>query len=300
MSADLKGLAKSLAAALACATMPLMAAKPDPSCDPLVSVPELIADPGAFDGKRIWVVAMIFTGYENRSACPSADDKQTGHCLWVDVDAGPLKSDQDFADYRAREATLERFSEQAVALHATFDRNETGHLGMWPGGLRHVTELAGREGGWSFAEDGATPRHACAAKLPEETSEEKVRRGDYAGAIAVLDQAIERDPRVRGNWLMRAAAKKHQLDYAGAIADYTHLIESPEEADKSAYFWFRGGVRELASDLDGAIADYSRAIELEPDVAEFYASRAVAREKAGKHAGAKADQERVERIKSGQ
>jgi hypothetical protein len=127
-------------------------ADPSPECGEGVSLGKLITNPDTYHGKTIWVVAHITIDFENMTACPSEYETQMmKKCLWLDIVDGPYKTEQEYARYEARLKQWKRFDRQTVAVHATFDKNEKGHFSMLSGGLRNVTEVSGRKGGWSFA-----------------------------------------------------------------------------------------------------------------------------------------------------
>jgi hypothetical protein len=143
------------------AAAPVSASDPDVECGERVSLAALIAEPDAYHRKALWVMAYVTIEFENMSACPSGNETRTGSCLWLDIDDGPYKTDQDYARYQSKRHTWEQFNRQTVAIRATFDRSRTGHFGMWPAGLGNITEVSGRQGGWSFALSAAVPRTAC-------------------------------------------------------------------------------------------------------------------------------------------
>src|SRR5690242_14761894 len=60
----------------------------------------------------------------------------------------------------------------------------------------------------------------------------KLRSGDRAGAIAILDAAIQKGKDLNEAYAFRANIRSTSGDYDGAIADYTAAIElSPSDAD---------------------------------------------------------------------
>ena len=59
--------------------------------------------------------------------------------------------------------------------------------------------------------------------------------------------------------------------------------------DHDTAFVKRGIARQSSGDHDGAIEDFTKAIELNPNLAQAYASRGVSREAKGDSAGAKSD-----------
>ena len=299
----LKHTIRILFVALSCATVPSLAA-PDQECGERASLAALIANPDAYHGKVLWVIAHATIDFENMKACPSENETQAGICLWLNVDDGPFKTDQDYVRYQSKLQIWRQFNLQTVAIRATFDKAETGHFGMWPAGLRNVMEVSGHEGGWSFTSNAAVPRTACVSELPvpEESSERrfghgnlKLRNGDYEGAIADFNLAIELEPGNSRYYLVRGNAKKQKRDYAGAIADYTRAIEFEREY-KDVMFTARAGARELTGDLDGAIADYTRAIEINPTFDGAYHSRGLVKQKNGDPKGAAADFARAKQL----
>jgi Tfp pilus assembly protein PilF len=84
-----------------------------------------------------------------------------------------------------------------------------------------------------------------------------------------------------------ADQKLRRGDYSGAIADYTKVIEaSPAQTDA----YFNRGIAFLKfGQVRKAIADYNRVIEIKPKYADAYSNRAFARKKIGDQAGANKD-----------
>jgi hypothetical protein len=155
-----------LFAALSCASATAFAAR-DAACGERVPLAALIANPDAYHGKALWVVAHATIDFENMTACPSANDTEIRNCLWLDIDDGPYKTDQDYARYLAKRHRWDRFNRETVAIRATFDRTLKGHMSLWPGGLRRVAEVSGSQVGWNFISSSAVPRTACAGELPQ-------------------------------------------------------------------------------------------------------------------------------------
>lgn len=223
----LKHIGSILFATLLCATTSVLAAAPDPECGERVSLAKLIANPDAYHGKALWVVASTTIDFENMTACPSENETQVKSCLWLDIDDGPYNTDQDYARYQSKLQTWKQFNLQTVAIRATFDKTLKGHFSMWPAGLRNVTEVSGHQGGWNFTTNAAVPRTACVGELPvpKESSDRrwmrsgslKLRNGDYDGAIADFSCAIPLEPSNSGYYLIRANAKERKRDYAGAL-----------------------------------------------------------------------------------
>lgn len=283
---------------------PVLAA-PVEKCGEPVPLAKLIANPDAYHGKAMWVVAYVTIDFENTTACSSENETQAKSCLWLDIDDGPYKTDQDHARYQSKLQTWQQFNLQTVAIRATFDKTLKGYFNMWPGGLGNVTEASGHQGGWNFTTNAAAPRTACVGALPVSKESNgrrwmrlgnlKLRNGDYDGAIADFSRAISFEPSNSGYYLIRANAKERKRDYAGATADYTRAIEFARE-DKDVIYIVRAEAREQAGDLDGAIADYTRAIGINPKFADAYHGRGLAKRKKGDASGAAADLARARQL----
>lgn len=150
-----------------CAMVPALAdTAPDPECGERASLAKLIANTDAYHGKALWVVAYATIDFENMTACPSENETQMKSCLWLDIDDGPYKTDQDYARYQSKLQTWQQYNRQTVAIHATFDKTLKGHFSMWPAGLRNVMAVSGNQHGWSFTTNAAIPRAACVGELP--------------------------------------------------------------------------------------------------------------------------------------
>src|SRR4029077_18844208 len=96
----------------------------------------------------------------------------------------------------------------------------------------------------------------------------KEAKGDYDGAIADFNRAIELDPKLAIFYTNRGLAKEAKGDLDGAIADYTRAIEL--DPKQPGAYMNRGLAKEAKGDLDGAIPDFNRANELDPRLAFFY------------------------------
>ena len=120
---------------------------------------------------------------------------------------------------------------------------------------------------------------------------EKRKVGDYDGAIADFDHAIEIDPQNVGAFVNRAVCKQDKDDHPGAIADWDRALQL--KPDDGGWYVNRGIVKEAVGDHDGALADYNRAVEAEPDYEVAYIVRAYIKTKQGDYEGAIADYDRV-------
>lgn len=257
--------------ALLSVTYPVLAA-PVEKCGESVPVERLIASPGAYHGKALWVVADVTVEFENMTACTPGKVKDRKNCLWLTIDDGPHKTERDHARYQAKLQTWQGYNLQTVAIRATFDKTSKGHFSMYPGGLRSVTEMMGYEGGWNFSTHSAVPRNACTAKfqLPKQPDDQramisgnrKLRDKDIDGAIAEFSRAISINPSNSGYYLIRANAKERKRDYDDAIADCTRAIKiSPKDAGG---YHCRGLMKQKKGDTQGAEADFARARKMAP------------------------------------
>jgi tetratricopeptide (TPR) repeat protein len=92
----------------------------------------------------------------------------------------------------------------------------------------------------------------------------------------------------------RGREKARQGDYAGAIADFTELLQlAPYRVD--AYYQ-RGIAYYDATQLHQAVSDYTRAIELDPEYRQAYMARALVRLALKNAAGALEDIDRALRF----
>ena len=115
--------------------------------------------------------------------------------------------------------------------------------------------------------------------------------GDYQGAVADCDKAIQLDPRSADAYYNRGNARSALGDYEGAVADYDKAIEfNPQSADA---YYNRGNARNALGDYEGAVADYDKAIQLDPQFADAYYNRGNAGNAFGDYQGAVADYDKA-------
>jgi tetratricopeptide (TPR) repeat protein len=96
--------------------------------------------------------------------------------------------------------------------------------------------------------------------------------GDWAGALAYLDQAVALDPASARALFLRGGVNFSAGDLAQAIADFDAAI-ALDPAMASAY-QSRGLAHAQLGNNDQALADFSKAIELSPTFALAYRNRA--------------------------
>lgn len=90
--------------------------------------------------------------------------------------------------------------------------------------------------------------------------------GDFAGAVADLDEAIRRKPEAADARSMRGRAKLCKGDYAGAIADATEALRlKPDRLDPLID---RALARALSGERAAAVPDLEKAAEAFPEEVE--------------------------------
>lgn len=116
---------------------------------------------------------------------------------------------------------------------------------------------------------------------------ERMKAGDYDGAIADLDRILTFDPRFAAGWNSRGSLKARKRDFAGALEDLNRAITLDW---KLVGPWgLRGDIRQLMGQVDEAIVDLTMAIALNPAMAPLWISRGAARQRRGDNEGSIAD-----------
>ncbi len=106
-------------------------------------------------------------------------------------------------------------------------------------------------------------------------AQQKFRTKDYAGARALLDRAIEREPESAAAWAWRSLSRWRSQDIAGASVDAERAIRL--DPLLAAAWLARAHVRAATHDYDGAAADAGQAIGLDRKLALAYQLRGWAR-----------------------
>ena len=121
--------------------------------------------------------------------------------------------------------------------------------------------------------------------------EAKRGKGDYESAIADCDRAIAINPDDAGGYNIRGMSRWNMGDHEGAISDFDHAIAfDPDHA--SAYF-IRGMIKQEKGDNSQAISDFDRAIELDPKDAGALNNRGYVKSHIGDYEGAITDFDRA-------
>lgn len=116
---------------------------------------------------------------------------------------------------------------------------------------------------------------------------EKLARGDRAGAIAILDKAIEQRKDLDETYAMRGHLRLGAGDLDGAIADFTEAIKlTPNNAK---LYEVRASFRGFKRDYAGALQDYDAAIAHGLKTEKVYVGRGRIRHDMGDVEGAIAD-----------
>ena len=117
--------------------------------------------------------------------------------------------------------------------------------------------------------------------------EAKRQRGDFAGAIADLDLALQLKPKDALALRCRGEAKRQRGDFAGTIADLDLALQlKPKDAFALRC---RGEAKRGLRHFAGAIADFNLALELDPKDAFALSRRGDAKRRLGDFPGAMAD-----------
>lgn len=117
------------------------------------------------------------------------------------------------------------------------------------------------------------------AKTWLDRGNEQYERGDFEGAIASLDKAIEFKPDYHQAWINRGLALVNLGRYEDAIASWDKAIEiKPDYHDA----WYnRGLTLVILGRIEEAIASFNKAIEFKPDDRQAWINKGIALENLG-------------------
>jgi hypothetical protein len=94
-----------------------------------VSLVSLIANPEKYDGKPIRAIGALRLEFEGQALCLHEEDqvhRNAANCFWIKPDLQALGTDT---------MTLSSLSGQYVLLEGTFQKDEHGHKGRYPGAI---------------------------------------------------------------------------------------------------------------------------------------------------------------------
>ena len=123
----------------------------------------------------------------------------------------------------------------------------------------------------------------------------KFKQGDYVGAIADYETAIQLKHDYAEAYNNRGLAKHELGEHAAALPDYETAIQL--KPGLSVAYNNRALAKSALGELHAAIVDYDIAIQLRNDDAVVYRNRGVAKDKLGDHAAALADYETAIQLK---
>lgn len=97
--------------------------------------------------------------------------------------------------------------------------------------------------------------------------------GDYAAALADMDQAIKLQPQYAGFFINRAYLRYMTDDFNGAFADYDYALQL--EPDNTIAMFNRGLLRAEVHDNNKAVTDFSRVLAIDPEDYKALYNRAI-------------------------
>jgi hypothetical protein len=96
--------------------------------DMAVSLIQLIANPGSFDGKRVMLTGYVVLEADNKAVYLHESDAKYGiarNAVWLEV---PLGGDSQRV----------RFHQRYILVEGTFNAQRRGHLGRFSGTIEHI------------------------------------------------------------------------------------------------------------------------------------------------------------------
>ncbi len=136
------------------------------------------------------------------------------------------------------------------------------------------------------------PAETARANALTRSGNQKMRDGDFDGAIADFNQVIEIDKIFpenvqSGTYLNRGLAFQKKGDLDAALADFNKAIKL--QANNVYAYQNRAGLHEKRKEIDEALADYSKAIKLNSKFPFAYRGRGMLLLAQGKDTEAEAD-----------
>lgn len=110
-----------------------------------VSIIRLIADPDAYDGKKIRVEGYLHIRFENNALYLSKEDGDHlmgKNGLWISVDSSvELQAIKKGGGFEVPAEGIKYFDAKYVLLEGIFDKSKLGHLGAYSGTIANVTRI---------------------------------------------------------------------------------------------------------------------------------------------------------------
>ena len=123
----------------------------------------------------------------------------------------------------------------------------------------------------------------------------KFKQGDYVGAIADYDKAIQLKPDYAEAYNNRGLAKHELGKHEAALADFDKAIQL--KPGLSVAYNNQGLAKQALGKLHAAITDFDKAIQLKDDDVVVYNNRGLAKDKLGEYEAALADFETAIQLK---
>ncbi|TRT45920.1 MAG: tetratricopeptide repeat protein, partial [Microcystis aeruginosa Ma_QC_C_20070703_M131] len=128
-----------------------------------------------------------------------------------------------------------------------------------------------------------------------EQGNQKYMNGDFIGAIASYDQALEIKPDFHEAWYNRGIALRNLGRFEDAIASYDQALEIKPDFHEA---WNnRGNALRNLGRFEDAIASYDQALEIKPDFHEAWNNRGIALANLGRFEDAIASYDQALEIK---
>lgn len=95
-----------------------------------ISIINLIATPEKYHGKVVRVIGIGNLEFEGNAVYLSRDDYKyvSSNGLWIELGGRSTPYDE-----------AKKFNGKYVIIEGTFDKDDTGHFGMWSGSIKKVT-----------------------------------------------------------------------------------------------------------------------------------------------------------------